>query len=174
MIVAHGLRGGTHSASAIFKQARQIPVLAHAVRVAPREWWRDRIRYFGDAYDAHFIEEHLYLEHWLEPMRFQPGDYVVYAKMWQGYGSLHARLNQRGVRRGEAWLAHPWPIFHALAERWGLICRACDVVELHDRCDEHFLCKRCTRQAERAGSVEAFLARKIFKRVQQIKKEQRA
>lgn len=165
MIRSSAPRNGGWSVSAIFREARTLPALQHAVRAAHRDWWKDATSKTGDLYTCVWFHRPLFDG---EPA---PG-WVVSIKQY-------SMAEQCAIGRAERdgfevhWLPLSWThrVFDLAAREHGLNCRVCGAAERADRYNATHVCGACEKAARRLGGVERMVAGKIMKEAKRLARE---
>jgi hypothetical protein len=169
MIVDQGLRLGTHSASAIFREARTKPQLRRAVRTAPRAWWHAATRKEGAEYETLWLPTRAMLPYgigYLERME------VVVCRLGASTDWLtRSVLLRQGAVSQWVPLASPRCVFDLAAREWGLSCSACDASERQDGWVDTPLCGDCRKRARRYRSETHFALAMLDR---EIRKQRRA
>lgn len=151
----------SHSASAIFREARARPSYAHAIRSLPRSWWLTKVSEWGRSYVVSIYDDDGYAcerGHWniLPDQRIDPS----------------AKHDWFRVR-----LANPDMILSMAAEEAGLVCRICRGVHriptvIPRFAPRSFFCAACEAKSKRVGGVEELAIRELYKLAKQSRRQQ--
>lgn len=153
------------SPSAIFRAARARPEMAHAIRTAPRSWWKKATETHGDMYFAVWFHRDP-----IEDDAPAPG-WVVVGKRWSYKQQAYiSRAISEGFTARWVLLARQHLVLNATGHEHGLVCRLCGLITHTFLPEQPFICGRCESRAERAGGMERYLAKKIMRDAYKAKK----
>jgi hypothetical protein len=137
--------------------------MASVVAHAPRNWWRDRVEEYGQLYNVIFCP----------PLGGRGASFLVYAPGGRSAMefALDAPLAESvGGSHFRCALADSQLVFAAGKSEFGVCCRFCGARQSHPDRIVHELCIACWRKAQRAGGVEALLARSIRHLAREMKR----
>lgn len=160
-------RDGTHSALAVFREARKIPAMRHAVKAAPRDWWANTVRQYGRRRPVVRTRRALVDVAWAGGIYNIPAWETIGYRLGAGFFHEHVFIGwvtrETGGEHAEIWLAHPGIVLGCAAREWGLSCVGCDVAEKADTYETWHLCRQCSR-ARRSDKTVAHTALRLFQK----------
>ena len=171
-------RHGTHTALEIFREARALPALKHAVRAAPRDWWQNAAEQEGYGYPALRTTKRFNGEIWRVGYDVPAWEIIVQPLGAATAYNYHEQAFRRamvanGAERISITLCYPRFVFSLAAREWGLNCVACDQIEKHDRWNEAAMCRRCTRRSKRFKSEAHFAIHLIETKAREMARAKR-
>jgi hypothetical protein len=166
-------RNGTHSALAVFRMARAMPSMRHAVKAAPRAWWGDTVRKHGSRRPVFRTRRALLDAGWMCNVYSIPAWEIIAPSLGASSSGWFEAWIARETRGewAEIWLADPYLVLGFAGEEWGLSCAACGKVEQTYVATARFLCRKCAKP--RKGELtEAHVAARLLKRMAFDKQKQ--
>lgn len=147
MVVCFGMVCGSHSAVEIFREARRRPCFRHAVKAAPRAWWKESTIKAGRIYPGLLVTRSGVVHRIHFSAEFRAWDLVVNPlNMWGACYDYAAQFREFGVRVVDVPLAMPHAVLMLAARELGLTCSSCGQVDLDDYWalpDGEWFCPRC-------------------------------